>query len=166
MRQQFPAREHDRAALADPSARLIVELVDTADHEQAIMATLAERWPLAFSIYEKRRKPLKIGIDQDIAAALGGAVTPAELTSALRLYVGNLGYLLACREGVERVDLNGAPSGTVTAAEAAYAARIVARRQRKVAAEPNAAKPATAAPPRLGLVDLKRAALVRKAAAS
>jgi hypothetical protein len=31
MRQQSPAREHDRAALADPSARLIVELVDTAD---------------------------------------------------------------------------------------------------------------------------------------
>jgi hypothetical protein len=31
MRQQSPAGEHDRAALADPSARLIVELVDTAD---------------------------------------------------------------------------------------------------------------------------------------
>ena len=126
---------------------------------------LAARWPLAFTIYEKHKKPLKIGIDQDIAAALADViVSPDELKSALRYYTGNIGYLLACREGVERVDLNGEPAGTVTAAEAAYAAKIAARRRRRAAAK-IAAKPVTTAPPRLGLADLKRAALVRKAAA-
>lgn len=48
--------------------------------------------------------------------------------------------------------------------EAAYAAKIVARRRRKAAAKITA-KPVTTAPLRLGLADLKRAASVRKAAA-
>jgi sRNA-binding protein len=93
----------DSAPTADPGVGLVVELVDTADHEQAIMATLellAARWPLAFSIYEKHKKPLKIGIDQDIAAALADVIVSDELKSALRYYTGNIGYLLACREGV------------------------------------------------------------------
>jgi ProP effector len=130
----------------------------------AALAPLAEKWPACFQIFEQRRRPIKIGIHLDILAALGGAVTSAEVKFALRLYAGNLGYLLACRDGVERVDLNGEPAGTVTAAEAAYAAKIVARRRRRAAAK-IAAKPVTTARPRLGLVDLKRAALVRKAAA-
>jgi ProP effector len=130
----------------------------------AALALLAEKWPACFQIFEQRRRPLKVGIHLDIMAALGDAVTSAEVKSALRLYTGNIGYLLACREGVERVDLNGEPAGTVTAAEAAYAAKIAARRRRKAAAK-IAAKPVTTASPRLGLADLKRAALVRKAAA-
>jgi sRNA-binding protein len=132
----------------------------------AALALLAEKWPACFQIFEQRRRPLKVGIHLDIMAALGDAVTSAEVKSALRLYTGNVGYLLACREGVERVALNGEPAGTVAAAEAAYAAKIVARRRHKSAAKPIAAKPITTAPPRLGLADLKRAAIERKAAAS
>ena len=100
-----------------------------------------------FPDFQQRRRPIKIGIHFDILAALGGAVTSAEVKSALRLYAGNLGYLLACREGVERVALNGEPAGTVTAAEAAYAAKIVAWRRHKSAAKPIAAKPITTTPP-------------------
>jgi hypothetical protein len=62
---------------------------------------LAERWPRAFAVYQYRRRPLKIGIDNDIAAA-AGAITTDELKAALRFYCGNIGYLLACREGAER----------------------------------------------------------------
>lgn len=130
----------------------------------AVLQLLAEKWPLAFSIYEQRRRPLKIGIHRDIATALGGAVTSAKLKSALRFYVSNLGYLLACREGAERVDLNGAHASTVTAAQAEHAARIIARRRQNKTAKPITAKAVTTAPPRLGLADLKREALVRKAA--
>ena len=101
----------------------------------AVLALLAEKWPACFQIFEQRRRPLKIGIHLDIAAALGGAVTSAKLKSALRYYVSNLGYLLACREGAERVDLNGNAAGTVTAAEAEHAARIVARRRQNKTAK-------------------------------
>jgi ProP effector len=140
------------------------KIASTSKAAAAVLALLAEKWPACFQIFEQRRRPIKVGIHLDILAALGGVVTSAEVKSALRLYAGNLGYPLACREGVERVDLNGAPAGTVTAAEAAYAAKIVARRRHKSAAK-IAAKPITTAPLRLGLADLKRAALVRKAAA-
>lgn len=105
-------------------------------HKQAATVTLellAERWPRCFAIFEQRRRPLKLGIDQDIAAALADPFTPDELKSALRFYVGNIGYLLACREGAERVDLDGNVVGAVTAAEAAHAARVIARRQNKTA---------------------------------
>jgi ProP effector len=84
-----------------------------ARHDQtvaAVLQLLAEKWPACFQIFEPRRRPIKVGIHLDILAALGGDVTSAEVKSALRLYTGNLGYLLACREGVERVDLNGAPA--------------------------------------------------------
>src|SRR5262249_34916946 len=36
----------------------------------AAIALLAERWPKCFAVYEQRRRPLKIGIDADIMAAL------------------------------------------------------------------------------------------------
>jgi hypothetical protein len=49
----------------------------------AVIAVLAEMFPKCFSVYEGRRRPLKIGIHRDIGAALDGAVTPAELHRAL-----------------------------------------------------------------------------------
>ena len=49
----------------------------------AAIALLTERWPLCFSVYERRRLPLKIGIKDEILAALDGAITPAELGTAL-----------------------------------------------------------------------------------
>lgn len=50
-----------------------------------VMALLAEKWPV-FSIYEGRRRPLKIGIHQEIAAALGDSVNRGELHAALHRY--------------------------------------------------------------------------------
>lgn len=135
-------------------------------HKQAATVTLellAERWPRCFAIFEQRRRPLKLGIDQDIAAALADPFTPDELKSALRFYVGNIGYLLACREGAERVDLDGNVVGAVTAAEAAHAARVIARRQNKTA-KPINKQPKPAPPRRLSLADLREAAQRRKAA--
>jgi ProQ/FINO family len=53
---------------------------------RAILELLAERWPSAFSIYEARRRPLKIGVHLDILAALDDAVTADELGRAACLY--------------------------------------------------------------------------------
>ncbi len=81
----------------------------------AVFALLAERWPQTFSIFERRRRPLKVGIHSDILAVLGGVVTPAELSTALACYTANEKYLRKlCRIGAPRFDLNGAVAGKVT----------------------------------------------------
>jgi sRNA-binding protein len=73
-------------------------------------------------LYQFRRRPLKIGINQDIVAALDGAITAEELKLGLSRYCSNIGYPRACREGTPRIDLNGNAVGAVTAEQAARAA--------------------------------------------
>jgi ProP effector len=116
----------------------------------AVLQLLAETWPKCFSVYEKRRRPLKVGIHQDILAALAGAITPAELSRALRCYVGNKVYRSRLVAGAVRVGLDGQPAGEVTARQAA---------------SPAVTAPRLAAPPpkRISLGDLRRAAELRKA---
>jgi hypothetical protein len=65
----------------------------------ATIAVLCERFPRCFVQYERRRKPLKIGIHTDLLQALEGAVAPLELGRALQAYVSNPFYLRACVNG-------------------------------------------------------------------
>jgi ProP effector len=101
------------------------------EHNFAAVRLLAETWPRCFAIDGKRRPPLKIGITEDILAAAPDALTPDELTAALRFYCGNISYLRACVEGADRIDLDGNVAGQVTEREAEYARKIIARRQQK-----------------------------------
>jgi hypothetical protein len=48
---------------------------------------LAETWPAAFSVYEERRRPLRVGIREDILAVL--EIDPRELGLALGIYCRN-----------------------------------------------------------------------------
>ena len=59
-------------------------------------------------------QPLKVGVYGDLLAALGEAVQPRDLQSALRAYTNNAGYLRALLAGACRIDLKGKPAGTVT----------------------------------------------------
>ena len=130
----------------------------------AVIALLAERWPLAFSVYERKRRPLAVGIYQQIVAAAVD-IGPDALKAALIFYTHNRVYLAACREGVGRIDLNGNAGGVVTSAEAEYAAKVLARRQSKAEAKAVAAAAAAVAaaqPKRIGLADLKAAAQRRR----
>jgi len=120
---------------------------------------LAECWPLAFSIYENRRRPLKIGIHLDIAATLDGAVTPAELALALRCYCANKVYRSRLIAGAVRIGLDGAPAGIVTEKEATQTPTTPASKIPSKA-------PTIPAPKRLSLADLQAAARERKAAVS
>lgn len=119
------------------------------DHKTVsdLVIAAADLWP-AFSVYERRRRPLAIGIHKDIEAT--GVLTPGEASALLRYYCGNLGYLRACREGQARVDLNGTAVGVVTASEAANSlASLHAReadRAAKRAAKTNGAIPNRTAP--------------------
>lgn len=129
----------------------------------ATLRLLSERWP-CFVLYERKRRPLALLIDQQIAAAMAGVITPDDLTAALRHYTGNVHYLRSCVESATRIGLAGEPAGVVTEAEATYAAKVLARRQSKAKAKAAAAAAAVAAaqPKRISLADLKAAALQRR----
>ena len=97
--------------MRDPQVRLISKREERAQAARAVIERLAERWPRAFAVFEARRRPLKIGIHDDIIAALGGEVTAAEIGVALRHYTGNIGYLHGLRTGAPRVGLDGNTAG-------------------------------------------------------
>jgi ProP effector len=100
----------------------------TSETVSAVLELLAQRWPQTFAIHEARRRPLKIGIHNDILAALGGAITPAELSTALACYTANLGYLRKLRRaGAARIDLNDKPAGEVTPEQANIAALMLSQ---------------------------------------
>jgi ProP effector len=135
----------------------------------AVITLLAEAFPKCFSVYEGRRRPLKLKIHLDVQAALDGAITPAELHKALGIYCSNPVYLSHTRKGAWRLDLDGNPAGVITADEEAHAkatlAGIRAKKEARAAAALAAAQPAILQPPkRLSLADLKAAALARKTA--
>jgi|SRR5262245_7780452 len=132
----------------------------------AVIDLLAETFPKAFSVYQERRYPLKLGIHLDIETALDGAVTMAEIRRALRRYCSNPSYLGRLRKDASRLDLNGEPAGAVSPDEEEHAkvklARIKAKKKARAAA--NKAQVPTAK--RLSLADLKAAALARKSSDS
>jgi ProP effector len=133
-------------------------------------------------------RPLKLGILRDIFAH--SVISHRRIAAALRSYCNSVQYLRASAVGAIRVDLAGAPAGSVTAKEAEFAhRRLIAKRA--AAGKPtseafsNAASTSRGAqvakehgrfnfgvaaltapqlgPRRLGLADLKRAAVARKA---
>ena len=136
----------------------------------AAIALLAERFPHTFVILETRRRPLKVGIFSEVAAAVNGAIKPHELRAAFHAYADARGYLRNLRAGAARVDLDGNAAGVVSAAEAARGAERLAtkllraanRRKAKRATRPT--PPPTPGPQRLTLADLKRAVQQRRAA--
>jgi ProP effector len=99
----------------------------------ATIAQLAERYPQAFFVLGRQRKPLKIGIDGDIAA--GGAIRPADLRWALCAYCASPGYLRSFQVGAARLDLVGNEADRVTAADVEHARQklneVLARRKPK-----------------------------------
>jgi len=45
----------------------------------AVISLLAEKWPSCFSIIESGRRPLKLGIRDDVLAALDGAISAGKV---------------------------------------------------------------------------------------
>jgi ProP effector len=150
----------------------------------AAISLLCEHFPQAFVLFEQRRRPLKVGIYDDIAAVLDGAITKNELANALRVYCGNSAYLHATRAGAARIGLDGKPAGVVSESESEHAKeRLKAReaaakeRQEEARHQPRKkgggastrttkvsgkARDQAAKPPKLTLADLKMAAVARR----
>ena len=146
---------------------------------KAVISVLAAKFPKCFAGPDTRRRPLKVGIDADFLAALGGSIRRTELIRALAMYCSSEGYLEGVLTGSWRVDLEGKPAGVVSADDEKHAkakqAGIRTRREAVMpAAKPQAAAsrakgPALAAkaeprpgPKRLSLADLREAARRRR----
>jgi ProP effector len=87
----------------------------------AAIETLASRFPQCFAIYEHRRRPLKVGIRDDVIAAMAGVMSADEVASALRYYTNAVVYQRTLIASASRIDLDGNPAGTVTPDEEAFA---------------------------------------------
>jgi ProP effector len=136
---------------------------------------LCQRFPLACPQLNARiRRPLKVGIHNDIAAALR-EIGITEIKRALRFYCADPRYLRACTDGADRLDLAGNIAGTVTAPQAENAKAMVtgieAKRRRreqtrKPGSSPASPSPSPAStspsPKRLTLADLRAVAAARK----
>ena len=135
--------------------------MSTAKQLNEVIALLVARFPNTFAMFQERRKPLKLGIHHDLAAALGEV---EHLNAALAYYTRSIGYLKAQKAGAKRIDLEGNEAGSVSEEQALNAqkalARIHARQKQKVAAEPEAKPPA-----RDGLAALREAAKRRRTVA-
>jgi ProP effector len=139
---------------------------------KTVVAELAARFPKCFAVPDSHRRPLKIGIDADVMAALGETVPRTELVRALAMYCNSEGYLARVLSGVPRVDLKGKPAGIVTADDEKHAkakrAQIRAKRNFAPSVTPqdvkhvSASEPKAESPKRLSLTDLREAARRRR----
>jgi sRNA-binding protein len=85
-------------------------MTDRDDRERAIEA-LSEAYPKTFFVEPRKRRPLKNGIEKDVADDLAADVDDSELRfydipDAIEWYRSHLGYQKACSTvGNSRVDL-------------------------------------------------------------
>ena len=75
----------------------------------AVIELLCDRFPQTFN--RNAPRPLKVGVYADVLTALGDAVQPRDLQSALRAYTSNARYLRALSAGACRVGLDGNAAG-------------------------------------------------------
>jgi ProP effector len=87
------------------------------DKIDEVLVLLCTRFPKAFFLYERQRRPLKIGIHRDINAVLDEQIHPKTLHRALRANFVNAGYLKSRRAGAARIELEGKVAGVVTEEE-------------------------------------------------
>jgi ProP effector len=141
----------------------------------AVIELLCDRFPQTFN--RNAPRPLKVGLHIDLLAALGDAVQPRDLKSALGAYTGNARYLRALTAGAPRIGLDGKPAGTVTPEDEAVARKRLAESVKREAPqatvppaqavlEPAAENPKPPAPKRLSLADLREAGRRRREAAA
>ena len=98
---------------------------------QSLLDEWYKRFPKAF--YKGHTQPLQVGIHEVLATYY--PVSSRLLRRALACYVNLPRYLKSIRQGVQRVDLSGAPAGEITAEEEQHAREqltlLQARQQQK-----------------------------------
>ncbi len=105
------------------------------EHAQYGVEMLKAHFPACFKEL-KEIKPLKIGIKQDLVKALSTREDivigdKACMVNSLAYYVNSVAYHKSMTAGSTRIDLNGNPSGVVTAEEAQYSTDCRKAKQQK-----------------------------------
>ncbi|HYA74527.1 MAG TPA: ProQ/FINO family protein [Roseiarcus sp.] len=119
---------------------------------RATRELLAAEFPRLFRASGADKPPLKVGVAADILAAMP-EIGALRLALALEDYTQGPTYLRNLAEGAPRLDLNGAPCGLVTRAQAEHAASRMKRFARRTArpegepAPPAETRPAVEAAP-------------------
>lgn len=103
-----PARTGEKTPPVDPVVRVI--------------GTLQKRFPAAFPKNPAPKVPLKVGILADLLAQASDLqLTEAQIREAVSTWCRGSRYWACLTDGAARVDLSGAPAGTVTSRDAAFA---------------------------------------------
>jgi sRNA-binding protein len=112
---------------------------------EELVAILAWIYPECFFVYERRRKPLQVGIHISLIESSRHDLSNDEIKAALRYYVFNAEYLKKLVAGAGRVNLDGVVVGKVTLDEQHHAeGQLQWRRDRREEARrrnPNHGKP-------------------------
>ncbi|MEN4922132.1 ProQ/FinO family protein [Achromobacter spanius] len=111
------------------------------------ISRLQRHFPKAFPKNPAPKLPLKLGVLADLvqhAEAL--QLDEAQIKEAVKTWCDGRRYWASMVEDAPRVDLNGEPSGAVTANEARHAKRMASRNASRNAARARAEKKAQAAP--------------------
>ena len=90
--------------------------------EAEMLPVFVKSFPRAFFPSGLGCRPLRIGIFEDLDAALPLEIDRARLKAYLGLYTGQPGYLRELKPGAIRIGLNGRAAGRVSPKEAASAA--------------------------------------------
>ena len=90
--------------------------------EAEMLPVFVKSFPRAFFPSGLGCRPLRIGIFEDLDAALPLEIDRARLKAYLGLYTGQPGYLRELKPGAIRIGLNGRVAGRVSPKEAASAA--------------------------------------------
>jgi ProP effector len=93
--------------------------------EDEILPVLVLQFPRAFFPRGKSCRPLRIGIGDELDAALPVGIDRKRLRVYLGFYTKLTWYLRELTPGATRIDLNGAPAGTVSEEDALNARRIL-----------------------------------------
>jgi ProP effector len=110
------------------------------------ISRLQRQFPKAFPKNPAPKLPLKLGVLADLVQhAQALQLDEAQIKEAVKTWCDGRRYWACMVEDAPRVDLNGEPSGAVTANEAKHAKRMASRSASKNAAARNKAKKAEAA---------------------
>ncbi len=90
--------------------------------EAEMLPVLVKTFPKAFFAHGRNRRPLRVGIFEELNAALPPEIDRQRLRPYLGIYTRQPSYLRELTPGAIRIDLSGCPAGRVSAKEAASAA--------------------------------------------
>lgn len=103
----------------------------------ATRALLAERFPRCFAPKGAPKRPIKLGIHNDLRAAAPD-ISRRLIRIALEDYTTGISYLRAMAAGAARLDLEGWPAGEVSITHAKLARQLLERREAHIRRAPDA----------------------------